>query len=355
MARSRNRRRLGFEALEERTVLAGDVTAVIVGDVLQITGDGDGNQIVVKQTESGYVVTPVEGSDTMVTSEGPFSGVTGGIYIDLEGGDDYVELRSDISDALAGDITIDMGAGGDTVIVQGTDPVDRLDLAGSLDIDTGADDDQVFVLFLTVGGSLNVTTGDGFDVVSGTIGEVQGDLDVRVGEGVQNVVDFESFDVHGDVIAVGGAGQDLFFFVALNQSLPAGEGGAFLVATGAGADTLILQNIVVNGGAVITMGGGNDQLFVDYSQLNGGTFIATGDGDDMVGITGGELNGVTTILLQGGDDYLTIGDDDLLDGDTDLNGLVIISGGAGYDSVDISMADKLDAFFMLFGIESLSL
>jgi hypothetical protein len=147
----------------------------------------------------------------------------------------------------------------------------------------------------------------------------------------------------------------LFSFLTFNQSLPAGEGGAFLVATGASADTLILQNIVVNGGTVITMGGGNDQLFVDYSQLNGGTFIATGDGDDMVGITGGELNGVTTILLQGGDDNLTVGDDDLPGGDTDLNGLVIISGGAGYDSVDTSMADKLDAFFMLFGLESLSL
>jgi hypothetical protein len=52
----KNRASLRFEGLENRTLLAGDVTVAVVSGVLQITGDTADNSIQIKQAGADWRV-----------------------------------------------------------------------------------------------------------------------------------------------------------------------------------------------------------------------------------------------------------------------------------------------------------
>src|SRR3954467_10650705 len=82
----------GMERLEDRQLLAGDVTVQVVNGVLRITGDAAANEIRVEEGSShNFTSFLVSGVDTTLNGESApveLEGASGGIRIDLQGGND---------------------------------------------------------------------------------------------------------------------------------------------------------------------------------------------------------------------------------------------------------------------------
>ncbi len=93
-------RGLRYESLEKREVLAGNVTAAIVGGNLVISGDDNHNNIEIVGTgvpgEFRVIGLDLAGATLINGAAGPatFRGVMGGILINARGGNDLVAAHS---------------------------------------------------------------------------------------------------------------------------------------------------------------------------------------------------------------------------------------------------------------------
>jgi hypothetical protein len=176
------RRRLALETLEDRSLLAGNVTASMAGSKLVIHGDGEANHIVLsfdRATQRFHVSgQPIAGGATTVNgSATPPAGFprVRQIQVLLGDGDDTLEvLNPGAADVvIAQYFSIDMGAGDDTVVFGrvGNAPGGAAPLASKvrtgagLNVQTGAGDDQIQIANLEVGGALLIGTGAGDDAV----------------------------------------------------------------------------------------------------------------------------------------------------------------------------------------------
>ena len=136
LSRPHTHRKCRFESLEQRNVLAGNVTAAVVDGDLVITGDDLGNVFTLDQPGGpgtdyrliGNDTTTINGGPSPITLPGSGAAVTNDILIDLLGGDDIVRVAGVHA---PDDLEIDAGVGNDLVAVFGSD-------AG---IDTQVDDD----------------------------------------------------------------------------------------------------------------------------------------------------------------------------------------------------------------------
>ena len=96
-------RALRFEHLEDKALLAGDVTVAVVHGALVITGDELGNQIAISSSQEPgeYLIQGLDGTllhlaeeDGAGESELLVTGVRHGIHVDLGEGDDSVSLNN---------------------------------------------------------------------------------------------------------------------------------------------------------------------------------------------------------------------------------------------------------------------
>jgi hypothetical protein len=104
--------------LEDRTVPSGNVTAVVFGGTLFVTGDAAANQIYIGGIGSQTAgITPLNGT-TINGAAGPaiLGGITHGYVILMGGGDDVLGISGD---AGGGGLWIDMGDGNDTLVLNG--------------------------------------------------------------------------------------------------------------------------------------------------------------------------------------------------------------------------------------------
>src|SRR5262245_43598107 len=108
-------RTLAVERLEERRLLAGNVTASVVNGNLVVSGDSASNDVVIAQTPSGIVVLGQPG--TTINGGASFTavGVTGDVRVTLGGGNDTLQAAV----AVPRDLTIDLGSGDDAVTFGG--------------------------------------------------------------------------------------------------------------------------------------------------------------------------------------------------------------------------------------------
>jgi hypothetical protein len=148
-----------LESLENRRLLAGNVTAALVGGTLVITGDNKANDF---QVIAGFSDTTVVGlNGTRINGNGP--AVFGGfpdLRIDTGNGDDKVDLI-DIYGFGGQDANVATGNGQDTVIIRAL----AIDSSiGTLNIDTGNGDDLVDISNTTLGDA-NIRLGNGDDTL----------------------------------------------------------------------------------------------------------------------------------------------------------------------------------------------
>lgn len=157
-----------LEGMEERMVMAGDVTATFHDGFLSLTEKsgqaGKDNGVEINRLANGAIF--VEG---LVVADGTKSLVNGGPS------QAFLGVRA---------MSINFGVGQDVVLI-GTDGPISLN---SLNINMGTDSesviqrDQVFVTNFT-GGSLNIGTGAGADLVAISDSKLTGNLNVNTGEG----------------------------------------------------------------------------------------------------------------------------------------------------------------------------
>src|SRR6476646_6282625 len=95
------RRPLFLEGLEQRAMLAGDVTAVVRGGTWFIRGDNSDNAVVIQQTGSQQFT--VVGADADTTVNGQVVGTeftadrVRNFEIDLRGGDDSLGISNNLT------------------------------------------------------------------------------------------------------------------------------------------------------------------------------------------------------------------------------------------------------------------
>jgi len=307
-SRPLNRRsRLRMEQLEQRSVMAGDVTVSLSGNVVKITGDGDLNDIIITGAPNGEIT--VESGSDATTINGLTDPVNVATQSDLRivmnGGDDIVTFNGNGGD-LQRDLYFDGGSGDNT-----------FELAGGY----------------TIGRRLTIINAAGFDTIS--LDEVTA-ADAYISNGSGGSIVTVSNSTFGTGITgltiVNGAGgafaNDLVIdTVTIGRSL--------LIQNASGDATITIDGATIGEDLTIRNGPGNATITLGTSVANDiadDFFIRLGNGTNSIGITGGTVGG--GVQLTGG----TGGDSYIFDGvaiDENLTGQLA----GGDNSVTLNAAD----------------
>jgi hypothetical protein len=187
-------RTLRCEYLEARELMAGDVTACVDHGILKVIGDNQSNAVEIRpgSLPGSFIVDGTKqytGADTRINGSYKvfqFSGVTNGVQVIMNGGNDHVQVgkapattRANIPGPFG--LGVDMGSGNDVLYVRnvkvagscgisgqnGNDTVYVYDsiFAQDLIVDTANGDDDVSVIGSTASRYLHVGTGAGNDRV----------------------------------------------------------------------------------------------------------------------------------------------------------------------------------------------
>ncbi|MBY0457084.1 MAG: hypothetical protein K2V38_07095, partial [Gemmataceae bacterium] len=158
--RNANRFRPRVEGLEDRTVPAGNVRAVVFDGVLYVAGDDQGNQVRITGAGSrAVVVAPLDSTTTVNGQSGPvyLSGIKRDLFIRMHGGDDVLVVDGTRN---RGSLNVGMGDGNDTLTVNAAGQ------RGATVITTGSGDDTVNLSNFAARRYVSVETGTGTDAVT---------------------------------------------------------------------------------------------------------------------------------------------------------------------------------------------
>jgi hypothetical protein len=179
--------RLHLEALEDRTLLSGNVLASVNQGTLLIVGDTADNGIAISTVSTGNSIQ-VSGLNSTTVNNGSSATFAANsitsVKVLMQNGNDTVNVNAlNLTSAL----TINAGIGNDSISVQNSSlgslgiklgghgnsgsaqpdnvSIYTVQIAGSASIETGSGGDNVYLWAFTVGGSLNVKMGRGDDSV----------------------------------------------------------------------------------------------------------------------------------------------------------------------------------------------
>ncbi len=154
--------------LEDRTVPSGNVTAVVVGGTLFVTGDGASNKVLIGSVGSHTAgITPLD--DTTINGRaGPamLDGVVNGYVVDMGAGDDVLGISGD---ANGGNLWINMGDGNDALVLGAAN------IHGPVAAAMGVGNDALTMLNSSIGSLTGLDGGPGTDrlsVAGTTFGQV---------------------------------------------------------------------------------------------------------------------------------------------------------------------------------------
>ena len=165
-----------FEALEDRMLMSGDVTASLTAlGELRVTGDSHDNSVVVAELGHGeFSLRGLGGTTVNGEAEFRFGGVTRGMRFNMGKGNDTVSFgnAAGTPTTIQGDVEIDMWSGDDLVlfgmdnesgarICSGT-----VDVTGSINIRQSRSSEphssiDVYMAGITVGGNVTINLGQG--------------------------------------------------------------------------------------------------------------------------------------------------------------------------------------------------
>lgn len=315
----RNSNQLQVERLEERSMMAGNVTAVVSGGYLLLTGDSSDNGITIdyNPTTKAYTVTGTSqgGSNTTINSLDTsvpanaqvFTTVTKGLKVNTNAGADNVVFGAAASTefSVVGTVEINTGAGNDTVTIGrtgnaagGAAPIaNEFEVSKSMVVQLGDGNDTIDITNARIGGDLIIHS----DI--NRVGAAAGNDTVRFpttftpSGGTQQT--FPVTVVRKTTVLLGG-GTDVF-----NANNFNGRGGLFVQDLG-GLLTYDLTNSAIGGEAKLQKTGGavND---IEIDNVQAGTMrIITGNGIDTVQIRDSIFERMY-IDTAGETDFITIG------------------------------------------------
>ena len=281
---------LSLESLEDRYMLAGDVSVDVSGGSLEIEGDDQDNIIFVTQINDNFAVigidTNIEDADFSTSIFGIdidaklVSGVDKNVEVALKGGDDVFLMNGSIDGVDLGDIfSSDISLG-------------PAHVARNLDISTAGGRDFVGVLNTYVGRDLNINTGFGLEDV----------VVIGGGGAVTALLDYSS-EIFDDVLGAGSFLSDLGFWSetsfddidfdpdligeVVGNVLGGVEIGRDLeIFGGSSHDYIYVGGVEIGRDSIIETALGNDNVYYGvgaYVDL----YIDFFDHDDLVGGSGG--------------------------------------------------------------------
>jgi hypothetical protein len=350
----RKSRKLWVESLENRALLAGNVSVFADGNVLKIVGDGLSNGVSVQQLDHNrYFVTgfALNGADTTINGQLNGRIVSGVSHIDADlnhGWDIFILTNSafrrnemaqrfsggtagpvpaspeapnpnthPVTARVTGDISVKGDEGNDGVGIRARLGLRNSNgdiLEGVLTILGGSHNDQVDVDYTEAFDDILFDMGSGNDSVHADVARVGDFLFASLGDGNDSYISNNAHGWHSQVL--GGNGND-----SMQVSNYRFEQEVFLDG-GSGADRISASGMSGMSIAIVT-GDGNDSVNVDGSTSRGGYTIDTGSGNDSVALRNTTVHGHLGIFLGDHDDTLRIGN--TVTDDTTL------SGGSGFD------------------------
>jgi hypothetical protein len=322
------RRPLLVESLERREVLAGNITASVVGDTLMLTGDNLDNSAVVISLGGGQYAVAGNNTTTVNGSTNNFvtNRAVSHISANMNGGNDALSLGNNAAaiDTLAGDLN----QRSVLAVPNVTTLQSRISAATS-------------VTSFSLGGNLTFLGGAGNDLLAvvGTIGRT-----VTANLGSSLSTGLNAIGIDASATASRGA-----------------VGGAVSVVGGEQADSVLLRDIAVNGVLSAVLGGGANSVDLINASVRAGMSVIGGGGVDSVEIDSSSVARVMTLLLGNGANALTVEDSDLSNvvvttgsgidtlnfTNTDIHTGMTINTGEGADVVSLNAVD-IDGFFTAF-------
>lgn len=264
----------GFESLERRALLTGNVLVELTGPDAFLTGDTDNNSVEIVAVGTTVVVrglngTTINGGTTAFTLSAASTTFAGALSASLGDGNDVVSIGAGLT--ISGDVTLRGSAGNDSLGVAGT----------------------------TLGSDLRIVAGTGTNILS-----------------LQNAT------VAGDVFlsSLGTA--------TVNVSSST-IGGRLQIYTSQGADTIVVSSTTVNGRTNIHAGRGNDDIVIRNSTLHGRLHVNAGAGNDILFVDATTVDRVARIEMHRGADSVQI------QGASNFLRRTVIFSGAGRDAVEV--------------------
>jgi hypothetical protein len=271
-------RKLSFQSLEPRTMMAGDVEAHVssIGD-LRITGDNNSNDIQITQTVQNGV--PVPGSYTVTgvsnlntTNNSPttinghtsqtFTGVTHDINVATGGGLDRVSLTVTGSTPTTG-FTVPH----DLIVSTGTGPATTSPIGNF-----------VYVNGFTIGNNVSINTQTSNDTVDVTNSVITNDLSIFTGGGA-DIAWIANSSIGHDVTI--NTGTNTVRDVAISV-LNTNVGRNLSITTGQGSNKVDLSNVGVHNDLNLLTGKGDDTVNMDHVTVMDALFADLGYGDDTI-------------------------------------------------------------------------
>ena len=337
------KRRLVLEPLERRMLLSGNVTVLVSGVDLIVTGDGDDNNIRISQDGLLYTdqfeLSSPDGT-TINGGVGPrvFDGIFGNIIINMGGGSEVVEIEDC---TVPGEIVFNGGSGDNSLTI------DPTTVNGDIHITNGVGFDYTQFFDVTVGGSITIANGIGgsfigFNAPPGT-NEIAGSVTITNGTGIDELIMIET-EVLGNLTVNNGNGGALPFALPIDGEVDGSItliegshiGGTVSITNWNGVDEQGFFGIQVDGSVVVNNG-------------NGGILL---DGDGALGALlvdeipfDGSLTQIEGVLIQGDliikngngideqsfDEFL-IGGNVLVDNGNGATGIVVTTADGGFVS-----------------------
>ncbi len=267
-------RKINFESLEQRQLMAGDVVAALEGSLLKVEGDNFDNQIAITRTVTGDIV--IAGQNGTLINGLPsvrYPRVQlNAMEVRMEGGNDTVTLRSL---QVANDLFVDLGAGNDrltapaaapstigaNMAVMGSEGNDVVQLAGitvreDLSIDGGLGVLNASVSNASVDKVMSIIGDEANDIVSivGTRVGLDLKLETKGGSDRVTLTDVAAFQLSINTDANGAVGVDQ---VTLNRVSTVEDLGIF---TGAGNDVVRMTDVTSGKSITVSLDEGNDRL-----------------------------------------------------------------------------------------------
>lgn len=271
---------LHLETLEARHALAGDVMAVMYGQMLVIWGDAadNGALLTYDSSTASYTVTGVDlgGSPTTING-GAAATLTGvqQIAVLMNGGNDAFAVGSPAAvDMVINQwLAIDMGDGDDSLqlgragnVPGGSDPVAlSLRTGTSVAVDLGAGNDQMQIANADIGLALNIAGGDGNDNVDFATEFTPAGGDASI----------SPIRVRGGATISMGGGEDT---LSIKNAL---IGQTLQILDGAGAAHIEIDNVSIGKNLDVDTSGSADQISINFVNAKAVTFDTNSGSDNL--------------------------------------------------------------------------
>jgi cyclophilin family peptidyl-prolyl cis-trans isomerase len=292
----RHRAAISFgEALESRTLLAGNVVADLIDGNLKLTGDAAANTIEIT----------VDGDDVVVRG---LDGTT------VNGSADGFVIRAG-STIFGGDVDVALAQSTDTFLISGPVTID-----GDVCVYDSSGSGRLGITDATIGGDVRVHSSKSADTISLLNAELDGDLILHLDRGRN--------------------------FVSLDDTTVAGE---MSVWTGKQADFVVLQGSTV-GGLLAVTGRRNDEIILRDSTIDGDFAAFTGSERDFVLMEDSSVTGDTQLWLE------CDGDTIVTQGTVEFGGYFFAGGILGHnDAIELSDGTTIDGKRVIVGFERQSI